>query len=63
MTNITSTPGTEAIPTAGAPAKSAGRKPDTKRELKAFSGLAHVALIAWALVTAGPLLWVLFASF
>lgn len=64
MTNITSTPGTDAVPTAGpVAAKSAGRKPDNKRELKAFSSLAHIALIAWGLVTAGPLIWVLLASF
>ena len=49
--------------TASAAKKSAGRKPDVKREINAFSGLAHIALIAWALITAGPLIWVLLASF
>ncbi len=39
-------------------AKRAGRKPDTKREVNAFSGIAHIALIVWALATAGPLIWV-----
>jgi N-acetylglucosamine transport system permease protein len=34
-----------------------------KREIKAFNGLAHVALVFWALVTAGPLIWVVLASF
>jgi N-acetylglucosamine transport system permease protein len=63
MTNITSTPGTDAVPALAGSAKHAGRKPSTKRELKAFNSLAHIALIAWALVTAGPLLWVLLASF
>jgi N-acetylglucosamine transport system permease protein len=65
MTNLTSTPGSDVVPGAdpAAPAKSGGRKPDTKREINAFTGMAHIALIAWALVTAGPLLWVLLASF
>ncbi len=47
--------------TAGA--KSAGRAPDVKREVNAFSGLAHIALFVWALVTAGPLIWVVLSSF
>jgi N-acetylglucosamine transport system permease protein len=65
MTNITSTPGADVLPGTdpARPAKSGGRRPDTKREINAFSGMAHVALIAWALVTAGPLIWVLLASF
>ena len=44
-------------------AKSAGRKPDVKREVNAFSGIAHIALFVWALATAGPLIWVLLSSF
>ncbi len=33
------------------------QKKETKhREIRAFNGLAHLALVAWALVTAGPLL-------
>ncbi|SNY23362.1 carbohydrate ABC transporter permease [Paractinoplanes atraurantiacus] len=64
MTNLTSTPGTDAVPAAVATStKSAGRKPDKKRDVNAFTGLAHIALFAWALVTAGPLIWVLLASF
>lgn len=52
----------------GAPAvpattRSAGRRADVKREVNAFSGLAHIALVVWALVTAGPLIWVVLASF
>ncbi|MEU4236371.1 carbohydrate ABC transporter permease [Actinoplanes sp. NPDC026619] len=43
--------------------KSAGEKPNAKRDINAFTGLAHIALIAWALVTAGPLIWVVLASF
>ncbi|MGK5684364.1 carbohydrate ABC transporter permease [Actinoplanes sp. URMC 104] len=64
MTNLTSTPGTDAVPaTPATSGRSAGRKPDTKREIRAFNGIAHIALIAWAVITAGPLIWVLFASF
>jgi N-acetylglucosamine transport system permease protein len=44
-------------------AKSAGRAPDVKRQVNAFSGLAHIALFVWALATAGPLIWVLLSSF
>jgi len=65
MSNIASTPGTT-IPGPGAEpatALSAGRKPDIKREVNAFTGLAHIALIVWALATAGPLIWVVLASF
>jgi N-acetylglucosamine transport system permease protein len=40
-----------------------GRKPDTRRELGVLSGVAQIALAAWALITAGPLIFVLFASF
>ncbi|WP_250030672.1 carbohydrate ABC transporter permease [Paractinoplanes maris] len=55
MTTITKTPGTTA--------PSAGRAPEPKRDLKIATGLSHVALVAWAVITAGPLLWVLLASF
>jgi N-acetylglucosamine transport system permease protein len=44
-------------------AKSAGRAPDVKRDVNAFTGLAHIALFVWALATAGPLIWVLLSSF
>jgi len=44
-------------------ATEAGRKPDVKRDVNAFSGLAHIALLIWALATAGPLIWVLLSSF
>jgi N-acetylglucosamine transport system permease protein len=48
-----------------APVKAAGktRTEKTHREVRAFSGLAHLALFVWALVTAGPLIWVMLASF
>jgi N-acetylglucosamine transport system permease protein len=45
------------------PARTAGRRPGGRREFNAFTGLAHVSLIVWALVTAGPLIWVVLASF
>ena len=64
MTNLTSTPGTDSLPAGPAqPTKSAGRKPNVKREVNAFSGLAHIGLFVWAVATAGPLIWVLLASF
>ncbi|GIE35977.1 sugar ABC transporter permease [Actinoplanes italicus] len=55
MSNLTATP----------PAKTAVAPQTAKkhREIKAFNSLAHIALVFWALVTAGPLLWVLLASF
>jgi N-acetylglucosamine transport system permease protein len=59
MTNITETP----APPAVAGATPGGRKPNMKRDVNAFSGLAHIALFLWALATAGPLIWVLLASF
>ncbi|MEU4622982.1 carbohydrate ABC transporter permease [Actinoplanes sp. NPDC023801] len=53
------------LATAAAPVKAAGktRTEKTHREVRAFSGLAHLALFVWALVTAGPLIWVMLASF
>jgi N-acetylglucosamine transport system permease protein len=62
MTNLTSTDA-PAGPPAAVPSKSAGRKPDVKRDVNVFTGLAHIALIVWALATAGPLIWVMLASF
>jgi N-acetylglucosamine transport system permease protein len=59
MTNITETP----APPAVSGAAPGGRKPDMKRDVNAFSGLAHIGLFLWALATAGPLIWVLLASF
>lgn len=57
---MTSTEAPAAVPAAR---PSAGRKPDTKREINAFSGLAHIGLFVWALATAGPLIWVVLSSF
>ena len=61
-TNLTSTDAL-AGPPGVTPARTAGRRPGTKREFNAFSGLAHVALFVWAVATAGPLIWVVLASF
>jgi N-acetylglucosamine transport system permease protein len=59
MSNLTEAP--VGPPAAGA--KSAGRRPDVKREVNAYTGLAHIALFLWAIATAGPLIWVLLSSF
>ncbi|WP_433378161.1 carbohydrate ABC transporter permease [Actinoplanes sp. CA-142083] len=59
MANVTQAPDVVPAPKA----KSAGVKPSTKRDVNAFTGLAHIGLVLWALVTAGPLIWVLLASF
>ncbi|MCU7731187.1 carbohydrate ABC transporter permease, partial [Actinoplanes sp. KI2] len=61
MTNLTSAPGTTTA--APAAARSAGRKPSVKREVNAFTGMAHIGLFLWALATAAPLIWVVLASF
>jgi N-acetylglucosamine transport system permease protein len=60
MTELTET---VTPPVRPAKARAAGRKPDVKRDVNAFTGLAHIGLLAWALATAGPLIWVVFASF
>jgi len=59
MTNVTNAP--DILP--GAKPKSAGIKPSQKREVNAFTGAAHLGLVLWAIVTAGPLIWVVLASF
>ena len=40
MSNITSVPGADVVPTPAA--KSAGRKPAVKREVNALTGMAHI---------------------
>jgi N-acetylglucosamine transport system permease protein len=60
MTELAETTPAPALPAGTA---RAGRKPDTKREVSAFSGLAHFGLLLWALATALPLIWVVMASF
>jgi N-acetylglucosamine transport system permease protein len=60
MTNLTSAPGADLTTTTPT---SAGRKPGIKREVNALTGMAHIGLILWALATAGPLIWVVLASF
>jgi N-acetylglucosamine transport system permease protein len=59
MTNITETQAPAAVPGA----TPGGRKPDMKRDVNALTGVAHIGLFLWALATAGPLIWVLLASF
>src|SRR5919199_1143245 len=61
-TNLTSTDAL-AGPPGVAGQGTAGRRPGAKREFNAFSGLAHIALFVWAVATAGPLIWVVLASF
>jgi N-acetylglucosamine transport system permease protein len=41
----------------------AGRKPASGAKLNPLGGIAHIALFVWAVATAGPLIWVLLASF
>jgi N-acetylglucosamine transport system permease protein len=55
---MTDTLTTEATPT---PARK--KAAETRKEVNAVSGLAHVALAFWTLMTLGPLLWVILASF
>jgi len=52
-----------AAPTLPARTRSVSRKPDVKRDVSTFTGLAHLGLIIWAVATAGPLIWVVLASF
>ncbi|MBB2941402.1 N-acetylglucosamine transport system permease protein [Actinoplanes lutulentus] len=54
---MTTTADAPAVPAAVSPVE---RK---KREISPLNGLAHIALFAWAIATAGPLIWVLLASF
>ena len=70
MTEITSTDTPPAVPPgAGLPGSAGGRSPARKaaelnrKEINAVSGLAHIALAFWTLMTLGPLLWVILASF
>jgi N-acetylglucosamine transport system permease protein len=68
MTDITSTdtPATTpgALPGDGetiSPARKAAVR--QRKEVNAFTGLAHIALVFWTLMTLGPLIWVILASF
>ncbi|BCY06831.1 carbohydrate ABC transporter permease [Actinoplanes sp. L3-i22] len=55
MTNLVTDPPAVATKPAPAPAR--------ERRGNPLNGLAHIALFVWALATAGPLIWVLLASF
>ncbi|MEV6601065.1 carbohydrate ABC transporter permease [Actinoplanes sp. NPDC051346] len=64
MTNLrtdvsTPPPGTVPYPGARHSAAAAG----DKREIKIFSGFAHIALAIWGLLVIAPLIWVVLASF
>ena len=65
MTNLMSSD-SPAVPPGTAPrpgsrhSTAAGRD---KREIKLFSGFAHVALAVWGLLVIAPLIWVVLASF
>jgi N-acetylglucosamine transport system permease protein len=69
MSDITSTDTPSAIPPGSlpdaadtpSPARQANAR--VRKEVNAFSGVAHVALIFWTLMTLGPLIWVVLASF
>jgi N-acetylglucosamine transport system permease protein len=69
MTDITSTDTPPAVPPGSLPdvadTPSAARKAAAKqrKEVGAFSSLAHIALAFWTLMTLGPLIWVILASF
>ncbi|MFI1987846.1 carbohydrate ABC transporter permease [Actinoplanes sp. NPDC020271] len=56
MTNLV----TNAPAVASRPAPAVERK---SRKVNPLNGVAHIALFLWALATAGPLIWVLLASF
>src|SRR4051794_32067098 len=61
MTDITSTDTPPAPPLE--PARKARREPGVRREVGAFNAVAHLGLAFWALVTVGPLIWVILSSF
>jgi N-acetylglucosamine transport system permease protein len=55
---------TEAVPAVPASkARPAGRKSERGGKANPLGAVAHIALILWALATAGPLIWVILASF
>ncbi|GIE85107.1 carbohydrate ABC transporter permease [Actinoplanes regularis] len=55
MTNLVTDP--PAVATKPAPVAT------RERRVNPLNGMAHIALLLWALATAGPLIWVLLASF
>ncbi|MFI6070770.1 carbohydrate ABC transporter permease [Actinoplanes sp. NPDC051343] len=55
---------TEAVPAVPASKpRAAGRKSERGGGINPLGAVAHIALILWALATAGPLIWVILASF
>ncbi|MEV6842493.1 carbohydrate ABC transporter permease [Actinoplanes sp. NPDC051411] len=55
---------TEAVPAVPASKpRAAGRRSQRGGKVNPLGAVAHIALILWALATAGPLIWVILASF
>jgi N-acetylglucosamine transport system permease protein len=55
---------TEAVPAVPASKpRAAGRPSERGGRINPLGAVAHIALILWALATAGPLIWVILASF
>ncbi|GII66221.1 sugar ABC transporter permease [Sphaerisporangium krabiense] len=46
-----------------APARATSRRRQKKNQLGAFGALSHIALIVWAILVIGPILWTFLASF
>jgi len=63
MTDIVSKDEPLAVPPVVIKRGRGARPPGSAREVGVLNGVAHLALVLWALVTVGPLLWVVLASF
>jgi N-acetylglucosamine transport system permease protein len=59
MTDIASTD----APTGVAAGRAEQRRPAVRREVGILNGMAHIALLVWAICTVAPLVWVVLASF
>jgi N-acetylglucosamine transport system permease protein len=62
VTNLASTDAPAGPPAAAGPG-AAPHRPGLRRDVGVLNGMAHVALFAWAVCTAAPLIWVVLASF
>jgi N-acetylglucosamine transport system permease protein len=55
---------TEAVPAVPASKpRAAGRRSERNNKVNPLGAVAHIALLLWAVATAGPLIWVVLASF
>ncbi|BCJ39545.1 sugar ABC transporter permease [Actinoplanes ianthinogenes] len=54
---------TDVATTRAAATKKSARTTGKQRRINPLNGVAHVSLFLWALATAGPLIWVVLASF